>query len=109
LTGRQQIGYLVSKEKTVIYLIVLGWLLCGFLSYGCMLGSQSAQYGEFGSRFAQALCSILLEPIGLFATALTYGTSNFRLKPLSKEESWKIHQKKYPSMDYEEFERTYHG
>lgn len=91
---------------------IVAWVVCGLFAYGIALGDFQGSYPEFaysqrGSDMAFSLVMAALGPVGL---GLSFLESNFcehglRFRPLSKTESVLAFHKRWPTLDYEDFNR----
>lgn len=92
-----------------IAIIVAGWLLCSFLSYGLTLGYFDGKW-PFFRHFRFAVLISTAGPVALIVAlgfALEDGSLRFNIRPLSKQEAWLAHRRKWPSLSYEDFESSY--
>lgn len=87
-------------------LIVIGWLVCSFFAWGLTLGYFTEHYPYMNNKLF-ALVMSLLGPAGLFAALICGHSLAFRLKPLNKEQRWKIFKQKYDCLDRAYFEEKY--
>lgn len=87
-------------------LFALGWLVCGFFGYGFALGDFTKRY-PWSNHFPFAFWwGLFFGPISASIAGIK-GGFEFRLKPLSKEQSWQAHHSEWPLLDRKYFERNY--
>ena len=91
--------------NTLIYLII--YIICGFLSYGLLLGLTVKLYPE-SKNFIFSIFISLFGPIGLIVTIILNLIISERLywkiKPLTREQRWEAHHKQWPSLSRKEFD-----
>lgn len=95
-----------SRCELIIFLVVIGWVLCGFLSYVFELGANTHRWPYF-EHFRFCFTSSFFGPFGLFAVLVVHGFKHWRLKPLTKAEAWTAHQRAFSSLNYSYFEESY--
>lgn len=94
----------------MIHLVVLSviWVGCGVLAWGFYQGSHKNSPESWTRPFS------LLESVGfvagpaaLFATFVVYGVEFWSWKPITRQERWENHQKKYALLGrtYENFDQ----
>lgn len=80
---------------------------CGLMSYGFVNGYYREHFKSFGLGVGFTFANIALGLIGLLASLLTYRPLAFSLEPITEEEAWAEHQRKYPALPREYFEMTW--
>lgn len=94
----------------MIGLLIFGafWIVCGTFAWSRDMAEWTRKYPWANHRGICAFAA-LLGPIGALEACLnTLGSGcGFRFRPLSKEEAWAAHDRKWPGLSRDEFERTY--
>lgn len=94
----------------MLFLIVVGWIVCSFVSYGLILGGFTHRFPYF--RQAQnSFISCLFGPVSLLSALIFLWLSPemrwyWRVRPLTKAERWAAHKNEWPSLTYDDFELT---
>jgi hypothetical protein len=91
----------------IAFLLATGWVVCGILAWGFFTGHSAKRWPYFRNLEFINFVVAFSGPVGLVVTLTLGGCHSFRLIPLTKEESWAAHQKTWPNLDREDFERSY--
>lgn len=94
-----------GREMTVA-IVVVGWLICSFLTYGLTLGGFTHSF-PYMNNMQEALIFPIFGPFALFAGIGIFGF-HWRLRPIPKEERWRIFHAKHNILSREYFEE-HHG
>ncbi len=87
------------------------WFACGVFGFGFTFAYFQALFIEdaFAERFSDLGIAILvglMGPVGLFIVLIMGGYRyGLRYLPIDAETSWKAFQKRYPTLDYDEWLR----
>lgn len=94
-----------GREMTVA-IVVVGWLVCSFLTYGLLLGTFTHRY-PYMRNTKDAIVLSVFGPFGV-VVELMLGDFKWRLKPPSKEERWQAFSEEHGILGRAYFER-HHG
>lgn len=85
---------------------VAGWLVCSFVAYGLTLGGFTYHF-PYMNNLRESLLFPIFGPFTIFAVVGVLGC-HWRLRPISKEERWKIFHEEHYCLSETYFERN-HG
>lgn len=93
-----------------ILVAVVGWLVCGWVAYGLVLGHFTRAF-PYSNNSNLRNAAFLFGPAALLVE-LTHPPYTFRLRHLPLKERWDIYKKMFPYLSSEagareEFEREY--
>lgn len=82
------------------------WVARGFHNYGFTLGDMTHQFPEADNR-GVAYFTALAGPLALPPVFLITLDKHWLLTPYTTERRWQEFHKEFPSLDHDEFERTW--